>query len=77
MPDDVPKRIKRVDINYHFHHDYFMGFIFYDKDQKYIWMMGVSPEEDPVKTVVLEENEVIFGVVAKLDPECQSIYTDF
>ncbi len=73
IPADALKKIRSVIIN---NNEYIYGFSFFDKDRALLWSIGntyVSKKE----TVVLEENEVIVGVVAKLYPSYQSLYTDF
>ncbi len=52
-------------------------FSFFDKDGALLWEIGWTHPELKKETVVLAENEVIVGVVAKLLPGCLSVYTDF
>ncbi len=57
---------------------YIRGFSFFDKEGALLWKIGITTgSADDVVTVLLEENEVIIGVVAKLLFGGQSIYTDF
>ena len=53
-----------------------MGFSFFDKDGALLWEIGGTWSGYEKETVVLEENEVIVGVVAKLWGDYQSSYTD-
>ena len=53
------------------------GFSFFDKDGKRLYKIGWIDSSYDKETVVLEENEVIVGVVAKLRKPWQSLYTDF
>ncbi len=62
MPEGAYKRIKSVQI-------YYMccmaGFKFFDRDDKPIWQIGrITWSSLKVETVMLEDNEVIVGVVA-------------
>ncbi len=75
IPKDALKRIRSVTI---YHRDSFIeGFTFFDKDGALLWEIGWIDPDDDMETVLLAENEVIVGVVAKLYPRCQSCYTDF
>ncbi len=56
---------------------YIFGFSFFDKDGDLLWKIGDTYTDWKKEIVVLEENEFIVGVVAKLDPDWQSLYTDF
>jgi hypothetical protein len=70
--------IKSVDIYFFNFHECIFGFKFYDKEHKLIFKIGafdLSYSRDTV--VVLEDNEVIFRVVAKLYENWQFSYTDF
>ncbi len=70
---DTLNKIRSVTI----HHDHCIrGFKFFDKDRKLLWVIGVTGGWLKKETVVLEENEVIVGVVAKLYSDFQSVYTD-
>jgi hypothetical protein len=73
----LPKRkiIKSVDVYFS---DYIHGFRFFDKEGKTLWEIGMihSSMDMEVETVILEDDEVIIGVVGKLHPGYQSIYTD-
>jgi hypothetical protein len=51
------------------------GFSFFDKDGALLWEIGDTTCSK--ETVLLEENEVIVGVVAKLCLDWQSVYSDF
>ena len=46
-------------------------------DGDLLWRIGSNLRGLRKETVMLEENEVIVGVVAKLNPKYQSAYTDF
>jgi hypothetical protein len=74
MPEGGHKRIKSIDIIYS-HNRMIYGFQFFDKDNTFIWQIGKTGSN--VETVVLSDNEVIVGIVAKLFPGLQSAYTDF
>ena len=69
MPEGVHKQIRSVEINHN--NFYVCGFLFFDKCDKLIWEIGLNKQYDkrykmlPAK-VVLEENEMIVGVVAKI-----------
>ncbi len=73
MPEQT-KIIRSVNI---YSNAYIIGFSFFDKDHSLIWKIGVSGSWCSVTTVVLAEDEVIIGVVARLFTSCQSCYTDF
>ncbi len=76
LPKDAHTRIKTVDMLYNNNH--IEGFKFYDNNHFQIWKIGDTYSvASKVETVVLGDNEVIIGVVAKLKQGCQSIYTDF
>ncbi len=75
MPEASHKMIRSVYI--HYHHNYITGFKFYDKDKKLILEIGDTWEGLWVKKVLIAENEVIVGVVCKLYPGRQSMYSDF
>ena len=47
------------------------------KDRKAIWKIGFTHPKYKVETVVIEENEVIVGIVARLSPGEQFVYTNF
>ncbi len=53
------------------------GFEFFDKEKARIWSIGNTDDGFDVTTVVLAENEVMIGVVAKLYDKWHSQYTDF
>ncbi len=75
IPADAQNKIRRVTI----YHDYrIRGFKFFDKDGALLWKIGVTT--DPIcdlETVLLAENEVIVGVVAKLYSRYKTVYTEF
>ncbi len=73
IPADAIKRTRSVTIHYDPH--LIAGFSFFDKDGALLWKIGRAYREG-VETVVLAENEVIVGVVAKLHCDYQSMYTD-
>ena len=72
MPKDA--RIRSVTL---YHDARIRGFDFFDKDKACIWSIGNTDEAFDVTTLVLEDNEVIIGVVAKLYGKWHSQYTDF
>jgi hypothetical protein len=75
MTADSHKRIRSVNI--HFNPGYCItGFYFYDKDDALIWRIGHT-DYCCLTRVLLGENEVIVGMVAKLCPGKQSWYSDF
>ncbi len=80
MPAGAINKIGRVTV----YEDGFAisGFSFFDKDGAPLWKHGDTHTRDRAETVLLEENEVIVGVVAKLLPIYLSegdlcFYTDF
>ncbi len=75
IPAYVLNKIRRVSIHYYDYH--IEGFSFFDKDGALLWSIGLTYTDDDVETVLLSENEVIVGVVAKLYPSWLSAYTDF
>ncbi len=79
IPADALQKLRSVTIHYHYYENGMTGFSFFDKDGALLWKIGVTNYDSWMKkeTVVLEENEVIVGVVAKLYPRHQSAYTDF
>ncbi len=62
-----------IDLNKYY---YIRGFSFFDKDGAQLWWIGDTHARYK-ETVVLEENERIVGVVAKLAGVSQSLYCDF
>jgi hypothetical protein len=77
MPTNAHLRIKTVLIFY-VNSLFVCGFQFFDNQNKIIWEIGYTNQFlDAKKTVILEDNEVIIGVVAKLVFGLQSAYTDF
>ncbi len=74
ISDDALNKIRSVTIKYT---DRIHGFSFFDKDGVEIWEHGDTRSWLKKETVVLAENEVIVGVVAKLVLDRQSSYTDF
>ena len=75
IPADALHKIRSVSIQYDIHRIW--GFSFFDKDGALLWKIGGTHAGLKKETVLLAENEVIVGVVAKLYPGCQSVYTDF
>ncbi len=75
IPKKALKKIRSVRI-YH-GHDGIYGFIFFDKYGARLWRIGNIDPDCEYETVVLAENEVIVGVLAKLLRNWRSIYTDF
>ncbi len=72
IPKDALNKIRSVTIHYnHFIH----GYSFFDKDGALIYRIGDTDYERK-ETVLLAENEVIVGVVAKLYHGRLSNYTD-
>ncbi len=64
IPADALKKIRSVTI--HFGTSCIWGFSFFDKDGALLWKIGDTRSNWKKEIVVLEENEVIVGVVAKL-----------
>ncbi len=65
IPADANKRIRSVTI--HHYDGYICGFQFFDKDGALLWKIGFTTESYLKKeTVLVAENEVIVGVIAKL-----------
>ncbi len=75
IPKDALNKIRTVTI--HHYSDCIQGFEFFDKDGALLWKIGCSWCGNDKETVVLAENEVIVGVVAKLSYACLSAYSDF
>ncbi len=75
MPEGSHNRIRSVSI-YHSRWSIF-GFSFFDKEGALLWKIGDTKYYVKFETVLIEENEVIIGVVVKLNDGCQSVYTDF
>ncbi len=76
IPADALNMIREVTIYYL---GCIGGFEFFDNDGALLWKIGDTDPDDEVETetVLLEENEVIVGVVAKLYSRWQTSYTDF
>ncbi len=74
IPKNALKKIRSVTI---FYLNRICGFSFFDKDGALLWKHGSTSVLLHTGTVLFEENEVILGVVAKLYPGYQNIYTDF
>ncbi len=74
IPADALKEIRSVTI---YHNGYIHGFSFFDKDGEELWEIGWTDTWHKEETVLLAENEVIVGVVAKLYKHYQSMYSDF
>ena len=64
MPTDACNKIKSVLIYYK--HGFVFGFEFFDRDGKRLWKIGSLQSYCDVSPIVLSDNEVIVGVVAKL-----------
>ncbi len=75
IPKDALNKIRSVTIQHYFSR--ICGFHFFDKDGALLWKIGDTDPDFFKETVLLAENEVIVGVVAKLYHGCQSFYTDF
>ncbi len=71
---DKLNRIRLVNIYYS---RYIHGFSFLDKDGALLWEIGHTASNYKYETVLLEENERIIGVVAKLWGGWQTAYSDF
>ena len=77
IPTDALKKIRSVTIHYK-KYDYIAGFSFFDKDWALLWKIGDTTSSWlRAEIVVLAEDEIIIGVVAKLIPYAQSMYSDF
>ncbi len=74
IPTDAINKIRSVGIYYG---AYIFSFRFFDKDKKLLWRIGLSTSTSNNVKVLLGEDEVIVGVLAKLSPGRQSQYTDF
>lgn len=61
MPDDAHLRIKTVDV---FFGGRIYGFKFFDRNHDLIFEIGFTRASD-METIVLDDMEVIVGVVAK------------
>ncbi len=77
MPAGSHNKIRSVSIYYY--SDHIDGFSFFDKERALLLKIGETDSDDgeEKETVLLEENEVIVGVVAKLYNQHHSCYTDF
>ncbi len=65
LPEGSHKMIRSVNI--HRYPGCVAGFSFLDKEGALLWKIGYTNDDSVFKeTVVLEENEVIIGVVCKL-----------
>ncbi len=65
IPADSHKNIKRVDIHYSERYNgVITGFSFFDQDHSLFWKIGEEGNE--LTNVMLSDNDVITGVVAKL-----------
>ena len=73
IPEDALKKTRRVTI----HHagGCITGFSFFDKDGQLLWKIGMTYYSG--ETVLIAENEVIVGVVAKMYNNYQTRYSDF
>ena len=78
MPEDADNKIRSVDI-YHHKNIHIVGFRFFDKDHKLIFMVVNHEEYNRFakETVKLEENEVIIGFLCKIESQYGGSYTDF
>jgi hypothetical protein len=77
IPRDAIPKIHRVTIYYYEYRNCIVGFSFFDKDGALLWEIGRTYSRLEKGTVLLAENEVIVGVVAKHTSYSQSVYTDF
>ncbi len=73
IPNEALNKIRSVTIYYY---NCIFGFSFFDKDGEELLKIGCTTYGKK-ETVVLEENEVIVGVAAKLYDDWLSEYTDF
>jgi hypothetical protein len=74
----VSSHYKITSVRIHYHYPYnITGFKFLDKEGALLWKIGETHIPCRVETVLIGENEVIFGVVAKLMRGYQSKYTDW
>jgi hypothetical protein len=76
LPAGAHKMIRSVRIHY-YANDFIQGFSFFDKEGALLWKIGGIASWMDFETVLVGESEAIVGVVAKLNPVSQSIYTDF
>jgi hypothetical protein len=77
MPTRSHIRIRSISIHYYSNYS-IMGFAFFDKEGALLWDIGDTTWLGlKVETVLVAETEVIIGVVAKLVPGSQSLYSDF
>ncbi len=74
IPADALNRIRSVTILYT---ACIEGFSFFDKDGALLYKIGWNNPSFKKETVVLADNEVIAGVVAKLFSAEQFYFTDF
>ena len=79
IPADTLNTVRSVTIHMFDLFSNINGFSFFDKDGALLWKIGDTTYSsiNMYETVVLKENEVIVGVVAKLQQPYQSSYTDF
>jgi hypothetical protein len=74
MQEGLHAKIRSVII----HYDWCIsGFSFFDKEEALLWEVGITDSVYDVEKVLIDENEVIIGVVAKLWGSFKSVYTDF
>ena len=70
IPKDALNRIRSVIVFHSPKLRCICGFSFFDKDKKLLWKHGYTTDkDDKQETVVLEENQVIIGVTAKVWPD--------
>ncbi len=75
IPNEALNTIRSVTIHYT---NCINGFSFFDKDKALLWKIGLTTWSGlKQETVLLEEYEVIVGLVAKLYSDYKSWYTDF
>ncbi len=75
MPERCHSKIRSVNIHQYNHYIY--GFSFFDKEGALLWEIGYTHSDYKVETVMIAEDERIVGVVAKLHPGYQSLYSDW
>ncbi len=75
IPAETLHKIRSVTIHYYIN-ECIGGFSFFDKDGTLLWKIGWTWPSLNLETVLLDENEMIIGVQAKLYNGYQSDYTE-
>ncbi len=75
MPEDTHKKTRKVQIYTNARFNNVSGFKFFDKNSVQLFQVGYIEED--FKEVAIEENQQIIGIVARLLPGFNSLYTDF